>query len=75
MVKVWEIIAGKGLIDTLKGNNDLNCNPLLNNKPYNFPPPWINETTLNNIENGGTLVEKLNGKLSFNRMFYLFYLF
>uniref|UniRef100_A0A0K0EGZ8 Homeobox domain-containing protein n=1 Tax=Strongyloides stercoralis TaxID=6248 RepID=A0A0K0EGZ8_STRER len=66
LVKVWEIIAGKGLIDTFKGNNDLNCNPLLNNKPYNFPPPWINETTLNNMENGGTLIEKINGKLSFN---------
>uniref|UniRef100_A0A0N5BCU8 Homeobox domain-containing protein n=1 Tax=Strongyloides papillosus TaxID=174720 RepID=A0A0N5BCU8_STREA len=59
LVKVWEIIAGKG-------NNDHNYNSMLSNKPYNFPPAWINETALNNMENAGAIIEQLNGKLAFN---------
>uniref|UniRef100_A0A0N5C6K1 Uncharacterized protein n=1 Tax=Strongyloides papillosus TaxID=174720 RepID=A0A0N5C6K1_STREA len=68
LVKVWEIIAGKG-------NNDHNYNSMLSNKPYNFPPAWINETALNNMENAGAIIEQLNGKLAFNRMFFYTYTF
>uniref|UniRef100_A0A0N4ZAU7 Homeobox domain-containing protein n=1 Tax=Parastrongyloides trichosuri TaxID=131310 RepID=A0A0N4ZAU7_PARTI len=70
LVKVWEIIAGKDGNDALKDNgNDLNCNSLFN-KPYNFPQAWINETTLVNMENAGSLIEQLNGKLAFNLLPY-----